>query len=410
MLKKDKHEFIISHRTNLEECLKSLDHLDCNFDVILLDLVLPNSEGIETYEKVRELCHDIPIVVISGYADMACQCVKRGAQDYLIKTDITPGLISRSLMYAIERKKLEVKKLEAENQFKNVMQNTPLGAHMYELSEDELYFYGYNPAADKILKIDHSQFLGLKITDAFPEVGDIREAYIKVIETGEPWKNSTVEYEDEKVSGCFSVYAFRTGPNKMATTFEDITERMKIEKELKNSREKYRELVEVTKAGIYEIDLINNKFTYVNDVLCRLSGWSKEELLKMPPTEFLTEKSLGEFLRRMKELEDGEFIDDTFEYEVRLKNGLTKWIIITAKFKENEEGIVTSANVVAIDITNQKHAEEESKIKEEIIFNELEVKIKDWRKEITLKSVATTAKLEEISFNIHSMTKSEVHQ
>ncbi|MHA1801622.1 MAG: PAS domain S-box protein, partial [Candidatus Heimdallarchaeaceae archaeon] len=363
-----------------------------------------------TYEKVRELCHDIPIVVISGYADMACQCVKRGAQDYLIKTDITPGLISRSLMYAIERKKLEVKKLEAENQFKNVMQNTPLGAHMYELSEDELYFYGYNPAADKILKIDHSQFLGLKITDAFPEVGDIREAYIKVIETGEPWKNSTVEYEDEKVSGCFSVYAFRTGPNKMATTFEDITERMKIEKELKNSREKYRELVEVTKAGIYEIDLINNKFTYVNDVLCRLSGWSKEELLKMPPTEFLTEKSLGEFLRRMKELEDGEFIDDTFEYEVRLKNGLTKWIIITAKFKENEEGIVTSANVVAIDITNQKHAEEESKIKEEIIFNELEVKIKDWRKEITLKSVATTAKLEEISFNIHSMTKSEVHQ
>ena len=158
MLSQDEHtNFVIDHKTSLKEAIKVLDVKDCKYDVILLDLVLPNSEGIETYETVRDLCDNIPIVIISGFEDIACKCVRRGAQDYILKCDLNAGLIARSLKYAIERKKLEIKKLLLENQFKDVMEHTPLGILLYELRGDDLIFVGHNPAADEIL-CENNQF------------------------------------------------------------------------------------------------------------------------------------------------------------------------------------------------------------------------------------------------------------
>lgn len=410
MLRIDKHtHFKVDHKSNLADGIKVLDIKGCRYDVVLLDLVLPNSEGISTYEKVRGLCEDIPIVIISGYEDIACKCVRRGAQDYILKTDITSGLIARSLKYAIERKRLEIEKLLAENQFKNVMNNTPLGAHMYELRDGELYFCGYNPAADKILDIDHSKLLGMKITEIFPSVGTIKDEYIKVIESGEPWRDMHIDYEDENVEGTFKVYAFKTGDNKMATTFEDISVKAKMEDELKKSEEKYRNLVEVARAVMYEIDFRTLKFTYVNDELCRLTGWTREELLAMSATDLLTPRSLKEFGDRLTSLKNGEYISATHEFEGFLKNGDIFWTLVTATYKEDADENVIGASVVAIDITEKKLAQFEAEHKEEIIFNDLEIKIQEWREELTLKSVATQVKLDKISLNINSMKIAEVY-
>jgi len=366
--------------------------------------MLPNSAGIDTYESIRNVCQDVPIVIISGFEDIACQCVKRGAQDYILKPDLTPGLIARSLKYAIERKKLEQQKLNAENRFKNVMLNTPLGVHMYELSDGDLYFTGYNTAADTILNIDHSTLVGMKIENAFPNIKDIKNKYIQIIETGETWKDRKIDYEDNQIKGSFRVYAFRTNDNQMATTFEDVTVKAKMEEDLKRSQEKYKELVEVTRAAIYEVDLIQDKFIYVNDVLCELTGWSKEEFMELKPTDLLTPKSLDQFARRMQALENGEFIEPSFEYEVVVKDGSTKWTLITVKFKENEDGVVTSANVVAIDITKQKLAEDLAKQKEKSIFNELENRIHDWKEEMIQTSLDQEDRIRIVSTNIQSIT------
>jgi len=76
MLRIDKHtDFKVDHKSNLADGIKVLDSKECRYDVVLLDLVLPNSEGIDTYERVRGLCQDIPIVIISGYEDIACKCI-----------------------------------------------------------------------------------------------------------------------------------------------------------------------------------------------------------------------------------------------------------------------------------------------------------------------------------------------
>src|SRR5689334_14357709 len=78
-------------------------------DVVLLDLGLPDSEGLETYWRAHREAPDEPIVVISGLDDerMALEAVRAGAQDYLVKGRIEGQLLARVIHYAIERKRAQ---------------------------------------------------------------------------------------------------------------------------------------------------------------------------------------------------------------------------------------------------------------------------------------------------------------
>jgi len=84
-------------------------------DIILLDLDLPDSSGVDTYLRLKLQVPEIPVVVLSGFKDeeISLIAVREGAQDYLIKGQIDGNLLIRSLRYAIERKRAEdtIKKL-----------------------------------------------------------------------------------------------------------------------------------------------------------------------------------------------------------------------------------------------------------------------------------------------------------
>lgn len=75
------------------------------FDVILLDLTLPDSHGLETFFAMRAHAGDVPIVVLSAYSDeqSAVKAVQAGAQDYLVKGQVSDHMLVRSIRYAIER-------------------------------------------------------------------------------------------------------------------------------------------------------------------------------------------------------------------------------------------------------------------------------------------------------------------
>ena len=75
------------------------------FDVILLDLALPDSRGLETFITMYGHADGVPIVVLSGYDDevTAMKAVQAGAEDYLVKGQVTDNLLVRSIRYAIER-------------------------------------------------------------------------------------------------------------------------------------------------------------------------------------------------------------------------------------------------------------------------------------------------------------------
>jgi DNA-binding NarL/FixJ family response regulator len=78
------------------------------FDVLLLDLSLPDSIGLSTVHAVRQEARDLPLVVLTGHDDttFALQTLEAGAQDYLIKGRFDTDALVRAIRYSIERKLL----------------------------------------------------------------------------------------------------------------------------------------------------------------------------------------------------------------------------------------------------------------------------------------------------------------
>lgn len=91
---------------SLEEGLQALT--DKSFDLIILDLYLPDSQGLQTFLEVQKRAVAIPILIVGGgsHEDIVRETIKLGAQDYLPKADLTPGLLSRIIHHAIERHRL----------------------------------------------------------------------------------------------------------------------------------------------------------------------------------------------------------------------------------------------------------------------------------------------------------------
>jgi two-component system, cell cycle response regulator len=102
-------EFSITHVERLEEGIKTLE--EENFNVVLLDLGLPDSQGFETFYKLRNINEEVPIILLTGLDDElnAIKAVQAGAQDYLNKGDVTLGLLVRAILYSIERQELILK-------------------------------------------------------------------------------------------------------------------------------------------------------------------------------------------------------------------------------------------------------------------------------------------------------------
>jgi signal transduction histidine kinase len=99
-------QFSLVHVKRLREALNRLNE-DC-FDVILLDLTLPDSEGLCSLAPLTSHASGLPIVVLTNTNDdeLAIEAVRQGAQDYLVKRQVNAEVLVRSLCYAIERKQV----------------------------------------------------------------------------------------------------------------------------------------------------------------------------------------------------------------------------------------------------------------------------------------------------------------
>lgn len=108
-------QFNLLHVKRLGEAVKELNK--SIYDVILLDLTLPDSEGLSSLPILINLVPSVPIVVLTNTNDekLAIEAVRRGAQDYLVKRHVSVDVLVRSLCYAIERKQV-LETLRADNQ------------------------------------------------------------------------------------------------------------------------------------------------------------------------------------------------------------------------------------------------------------------------------------------------------
>ncbi len=120
--------FEVTHVLRLDEGLARLEQSP--FDLLLLDLHLPDSQGFATFEAAVQRAPGIPIVVLSGLSDerTGAQAVQNGAQDYLVKGQIPPGLLERTLRYAMERSRSSAALRSSEERYRQFFEEDLAGA------------------------------------------------------------------------------------------------------------------------------------------------------------------------------------------------------------------------------------------------------------------------------------------
>jgi DNA-binding response OmpR family regulator len=133
--------YSVVHVGRLADGLKIMNSV--NFDVVLLDLGLPDGPmGIETFEIVYAHASQIPIIVLTGNNDdkIAVESVQKGAQDYIVKGQVTGSMLGRAIRYAIERRKLLTQLEHSATEIKKLRGILPICANCKKIRDDKGYW------------------------------------------------------------------------------------------------------------------------------------------------------------------------------------------------------------------------------------------------------------------------------
>ena len=161
------------------------------FQLILLDLSLPDSHGIETFHKMTAHAPLIPLIVLSGLDDeaLALQTVETGAQDYLVKGQVDPRILERAIRYAMKRVEAERALGEERNLLRSVIDN--LLDSIY-VKDTQGHYLLDNIAHRRLLGVDAAEnVVGKSIFDFFPPAAASRfqEDDDVVLRLGQPVLN-----------------------------------------------------------------------------------------------------------------------------------------------------------------------------------------------------------------------------
>ena len=115
-------QFELVHVVRLGEALERLAQE--RFDVVLLDLALPDGQGLDVVTKTRDAATDTALVVLTGRADteLALEALRVGAQDYLNKMQISNDALGRAIHYALERHRLQLEMVRLQERLREADQ------------------------------------------------------------------------------------------------------------------------------------------------------------------------------------------------------------------------------------------------------------------------------------------------
>ncbi len=164
--------------TTLDEACNRLNERP-SVDVTLLDLSLPDSNGIETFYLVRSTAPSIPTVVFTGLddQDIAIEALKNGAQDYLIKGLAGDDAVVRCLRYAIERNKVELALRKSERRLRIILENS---YDAFISMDSQWRIKDWNIQAERTFGWTRDQMLGRNLALIIPH--HLRKQYSREVE------------------------------------------------------------------------------------------------------------------------------------------------------------------------------------------------------------------------------------
>jgi PAS domain S-box-containing protein/putative nucleotidyltransferase with HDIG domain len=213
---------------------KALEALNTNPpEAVLLDLSLPDSQGLSTVATVVKNAPDAPIVILTGNEDeaLATRALQDGAQDYLPKSQLTGALLERTIRYSIDRKLAEQSLRDSEEHYRLLFENNPLPLLVYDLKT--LQLLAVNDAAIELYGYSSEEFLQMHIhdlqpVDELPPLQDILWHTLKPDNGSGPWKQhkkdgSLINVEISSHDLIFD------GKKACLVLINDITERLRAE-------------------------------------------------------------------------------------------------------------------------------------------------------------------------------------
>jgi len=363
--------FFLEHADRLSTGLTRL--AQGNIDVILLDLSLPDSHGLDGLGKILAQTQAVPIVVLSGLKDeaVAIKAVQGGAQDYLVKGNIDSSLLVRSLHYAIERQRLRVALGESEARYRLLADNI---ADVIWTADSEARITYVSPSIKRVLGYTVEETLKLKISDILtPDSTEQARRFVKwqmkTFARGVQYPPASMTLEHVRKDGS-TVWAevmlsFMQDKNGNVTGImgatRDITERRKAEEALQKSEARYRLLTDNAVDLIWTMD-IKGRVTYASPSAERLFGYSVDELMALKINELFTPSSAETVRKAMKEematkatgLQDSH---RSLLLEHVRKDGSTVWTEVMMSFLHDEQGRLIGVQGVTRDITERRKAE-----------------------------------------------------
>jgi two-component system, cell cycle sensor histidine kinase and response regulator CckA len=228
------YEFDMERVDGLEAALDRLGR--AGVDVVLLDLGLPDSQGLETFRRARQGAPDEPIVVISGLNDeeVALEAVRSGAQDYLVKGRIEGDLLARVIRYAIERRRADDALRAREAHYRTILEN--IGDAVFIVDRDGRLL-DVNPRACELTGYTRAELLGLGFADTWIDA-DRAEVPDRLAEmaAGRSQFFERRLLRSDRTTVLVEASARVLPDGRLLSTLRDITERRGLEEQLRQAQ------------------------------------------------------------------------------------------------------------------------------------------------------------------------------
>ncbi len=333
-------------------------------DVVLMDLYLPDGGGLEGFAELRSHAPLIPIIVLSEQDDesLALETVHAGAQDYLVKGLINGPLLTRAILYSIERKKIETDLMRTQQKYRKIFENTVEG--IFQTTVDGHYLDA-NLALARIYGYASVEELMLSLTDIardlYVEAGR-RDEFISLME-----KNDVVSGFESKIrrkDGVViwiseNVRAVRDSKKKVMFyegTVEDITERKKAELNVRNSEALYHSLVETLPQNIFRKNL-QEQFSFANSRFCETLGKPIEEILGKTDFDFFPPDLARQYQKDDQDIMRSGRSFETIE-EHQPPHGEKIYVNVVKTPLYDASGQIIGLQGIFWDITRRRRAEE----------------------------------------------------
>ncbi|NQU33149.1 MAG: PAS domain S-box protein [Bacteroidetes bacterium] len=329
-------------------------------DIIILDINLPDSKGIKTFESLHKGYPHIPIILVSGMEDeeLSLELIQLGAQDYINKSNIASRIIEKSINYSLERNKLKTNLQKSEERFKKLSMLAMQGIllHTNGIAEDVSLSFA------KMFSYEIKELIGKNLIELL-----IPTEYHKTIAN----KTSDVHalpYVVEGIKKDGSLFPVEiegmgisiTNENKAqrVAIFRDITEQKRTQNDLRESEEKYRLLSENAQDWVYWIDFEGN-WLYSSPSCYHLTGYSIDEFIKNPKLlEEITYQEDKELINNHLRSEISTKKEDCLEFRITKKSGEVIWVSHFCRPIFDAEKKYLGSRGTNRDITKRKRSEQ----------------------------------------------------